>query len=384
MIKLLILDFVTSFGGVQRVMANVLPELSRLVEVNFVDALDNQRTRRILMDAGVQVLDLAVWPRVSALGYKNSMLQRLWWIVILGMPYLIYVLRVARFIRRRDIDVIYTNSKKGLVIGALIRLLVRKPLVYHVHGLFDGSSALFRWGLSQADAIIAVSEDVKRKLEAQELTGQHISVVYNAVDPDQLAEAVGGVSLHAIPGFRCLVACNLQPGKGVHIAVQAVNVLKERGLPVSLVIAGEVARGGDESYLYYLRALVDTLDLGDRVLFIGWQDRLPAVIAQCDIVLVPSIDDESFGMVSAEAMALGRPVIASRVGGLPEVVAHGRTGLLVEPGSVEELADGIATLYADRSLCARLGEAGREWVRDKFSVPNQAVAIRNVITSLVG
>src|SRR5207244_3596642 len=107
----------------------------------------------------------------------------------------------------------------------------------------------------------------------------------------------------------------------------------------------------------------------DVVHFIGLHDRVEEVIAACEQVWVPSLVREAFGMAAAEAMAAGRPVIASRIGGLPEVVKDGVTGRLIEPGDAHALArEAASLLYGDQAVAREMGAAGRQRARRRFGL----------------
>jgi glycosyltransferase involved in cell wall biosynthesis len=109
------------------------------------------------------------------------------------------------------------------------------------------------------------------------------------------------------------------------------------------------------------------LDLTDHVLFAGFQDQPECFIAQFDVFVLPSLL-EGLGIVLLEAMALGKPIVASRVGGIPEVVQHGKTGLLVKPADVEALCHGLLTLCHDPATCRQMGEEAKKRVVECFSV----------------
>ncbi|MCX6354274.1 MAG: glycosyltransferase family 4 protein [Candidatus Aureabacteria bacterium] len=142
-------------------------------------------------------------------------------------------------------------------------------------------------------------------------------------------------------------------GKGFKVLREAVGLLKARGKKFTLLIptygSGEPA--------------------DDAIEYLPWhsQEELPNLYAQADICVVPSIWREPFGIAAVEAMAAGKPVVASRVGGLEEIVDHGVTGFLVEPGNAGEVAESIKKLLDDPELRMRMGEAGRERGKMKFA-----------------
>ncbi|WP_345215720.1 glycosyltransferase family 4 protein [Georgenia halophila] len=165
---------------------------------------------------------------------------------------------------------------------------------------------------------------------------------------------------------RLVLVSRLSPRKGIHVALDAVALLRERGRSVTLDICGSTFRG----YEWYERDLetrVQELDLSDVVTFHGFVAPTRPLLEAADVVLVPSFG-ESFGNVAVEGMLAARPVVASDVQGLAEVIEDGRSGILVEPGSVEGLADAVASLSDDPVLAARLGATGREEATTRFGV----------------
>ena len=164
--------------------------------------------------------------------------------------------------------------------------------------------------------------------------------------------------------------------KGQAILIEAAALLKLRqpSLRLKFAIVGGCAPG-QEALLDRLVQRVQTLGLGDDVRFLPFVSDVSAVWQGSDIAVVPSVEPESFGMVAIEAMRASIPVIASRQGGLMDVVLDGETGLLVTTGDPHGLADAIAALAVDPGLRRRMGQAGRQRQRSEFTLRNQADAL---------
>ena len=150
--------------------------------------------------------------------------------------------------------------------------------------------------------------------------------------------------------------------KGMGTAIEALALLRGRGISARLTIVG------DGCYLEELQELVVARGLESQVQFRGWMmpQDIHDAINTASIVLVPSIWEEAFGLVALQAAQMGRPVIASCTGGLPEVVREGETGLLVPPDDPPALADAMATLIADSVLAARMGHQARIHAQQDF------------------
>jgi glycogen(starch) synthase len=162
---------------------------------------------------------------------------------------------------------------------------------------------------------------------------------------------------------RILYLGRLVPRKGVDRLVDAMASLSARWPAARLVIAGDGPARTD------LERRVAAHGLTARTEFAGWvpPDEVPALINRCTLAVVPSLGHEGFGLAAVEAARMARPVVATRVGGLPEIVRHGRTGLLVPDGDAGALARAIATLLASPDTATRLGQAARRRVGRRFS-----------------
>jgi glycosyltransferase involved in cell wall biosynthesis len=238
--------------------------------------------------------------------------------------------------------------------------------IAHVHAEVDNDETrldIDRF-VRAADAIIATSQAVAVS------TGGGATVVYPGV---ALGEKSGGHEGRATIG----TVARLEPVKGLDILVAAFARILDAGCDAELEIAGA---GSSEPTL---RALVEGRGLVDRVKFLGWRSNVTALHARWDLFAAPS-RSEGFGYAVLEAMAAGLPVLASRVGGLTELVADGVTGVLVEPGHPGALARALEALLGDPATRSSMGAAGRERVAREFTVRRMAEGIEGVYARLLG
>jgi glycogen(starch) synthase len=214
-----------------------------------------------------------------------------------------------------------------------------------------GAAALLSDLLRSADAVTGVSAAaLAAAVDACPEVGPRSRVILNAL-PDPLRPAV-----EPAPGPVLVGAGRLVGDKGFDVAIRALPAVRER-------FPGAVLRlAGDGPARTELEALAAGLGVADAVELLGWvaPDLLPDVAAQGSVVLVPSRWEEAFGLVALQAMQVGRPVVASRVGGLPEVVDDGVTGTLVGADDVDALSRAVVALLDDPEGAARMGSAGRE------------------------
>ena len=278
------------------------------------------------------------------------------------------------WLRRERIDIVHSHHG-GLMVRAVCRAGGVNAVVQHVHSRIlenrqDGkiSELSFR----AADAVIASSQAV-----ADCLLRCHPEVVYAGLDtgpdPPPAADHLGR--------FKLGVLTRLVPLKNVEALLKASALLRNKGIDVEAEIAGS---GPSEPSL---RSLASSLGLMDRVRFLGWRPDVPELLASWHLLVIPS-NEESFPITALEAMVAGRPVVASRVGGLAEMVLDGVTGRLIAPGNIEMLAASIAEMMRDRRRADQMGMEGWKRVKSHFStdlmasrtaaIYNQVLHARNV------
>ncbi len=253
----------------------------------------------------------------------------------------------------------------GALAGRVAAALAGARVVYTKHGLAAGSEqaiqvrspgALLKRASvrSFADRIVAVSEAVARSLTAAGADPQRIRVIPGGVDLDRF-EQTGP----PVPGVVGAFGRQSRE-KGFDILLEAMSQLRGEA---SLILGGEGPQSG------FLREQADRL--GVPVTMTGFVADVPAFHRQIGIFAQPS-RSEGLGLTIVEAMAAGRPVVASRTGGIPEVVVDGDTGLLVEPENPGALAGALRRLLADPDLARRMGEAGRRRAQEMFSARKMA------------
>lgn len=372
-------------------MWNVLSELAREITVYYVDALANRATRELLSDGNVRILPMSVWPSISELGLSRSRARRLWIPFVVGPSYLSLSIRLLALARRNSVSVCWTNTIKGLAVLQVTRVLGGPPVLFYAHGLPDLSPWEVRL-INQASAIIAVSEAVRSGLIDYGVNGGKVRVIPNGVDADKMRDKDSlpsaasrpdsRLATHGEPKMSILLAGRLVPIKGIDTAIRAIGELRTRGINVELRVAG-CAPGGDDAYSISLRELARTVRVEDRICWLGWRDDVYDLMVDSDVVIMPSRGPEGFGMSALEAMALGRPVIVSNVGGLPELVSDGITGLLVPPNDASSLANALETL-ADPELRRTIGTNAENLVRTEFTLEKQAGKIMGTIVLLAG
>jgi glycosyltransferase involved in cell wall biosynthesis/GT2 family glycosyltransferase len=261
--------------------------------------------------------------------------------------------------------------------------LARVPVVCHVHEAEEDQPRLLRAGLAApmllADQVVANSSAARRALgTALPRLAARVVVVHNGVPgPDE--EPAPRQHVEGEP-WQVVLVGRLSPRKGTDVALDAIATLAGRGIDVRLDLCGTVF-AGYEWFEEQLRGRAARPDLAGRVRFLGYVHPTWAHLAAADVVVVPS-RTEPFGNVAVEGMLARRPVVASRVQGLAEVLDDERTGLLVPPGDPEALAAAITRLLLDAELRARIAASGRVEALERFTTTRYRAAMSAVLDAV--
>jgi len=291
-----------------------------------------------------------------------------------------YALNLRRFARGRAIALIHHNN--GFDIGAtFLSAMLGIPLVAYQRG-DEWNSLLVRWLARKATRFIANSVATRRSLDALGIPPERVRVIYPPVDLESFrarrpAEEVRE-NLGLRPGERCFgMVAMLLPWKGQTVFLRAAALVLDRFPNTRAVVVGGPPSGG-EAYEGELRALAQKLRIGDRTIFTGFCPDVADILPVLDVVVHASVDPEPFGRVIVEAMALRRPVVASRAGGPTEIIEDGQTGLLVAPGDAEALAAALIDLLDHPERAAEIAARGYGQVTRRFAATTNALRVQEV------
>jgi glycosyltransferase involved in cell wall biosynthesis len=258
------------------------------------------------------------------------------------------ILEIARAARHHDL--VYANSQKAFVLAAIARLLVRRPLVWHLHDIISAA----HFGRLQRRLQIGLANACAAKVIVPSQAAA-TAFIDAGGRPDLIEIVPNGLALQTEPCLRSElramlglptgplvgVFSRLAPWKGQHVLLQALAKLPD----VGCIIVGD-ALFGEQDYATQLRAMVAELGLGDRVRFLGHRSDVPRLMQAVDVMVHPSIDPEPFGRTLVEAMLVGVPVVATDAGAAPDILERGRAGSLVPSGDAPALARAISAVLA--------------------------------------
>ena len=275
---------------------------------------------------------------------------------------------LAAWLRREEIDLVHAHMYRAEVIGTRAAVAAGVPVIMatvHSSRVRSASDTAVLAGLTPAmDRLIVPSDAIVRKVVAEGRAGARFAVIPSGVDLSRFATPAPVCGLRSSLGLSDStlivgVVARLEPEKGHRFLLDAWPSILRASPDAWLVIVGE-------------GSLTDALRASspDHVVFTGRREDVSALTAELSVAVLPSLR-EAQGISILEAMARRVPVVASAVGGIPEVITSGVDGLLVPPADVDSLAAAVGSLLADPSLRARLGEAGYRTVADRFSIDAQ-------------
>jgi len=296
--------------------------------------------------------------------------------------------KVARIIRASRVDVVHARSRVPAWIGYYAARRARVPFVTTVHGFY--SPHFFSRIMVRGERVIAVSraaaEYAKASLNADPA---RLRVIHRGTDPARFdlgwdaARIAEGRKALGLPPEGAVVAIigRITRLKGHPVFLDAVAALREKVPDVSALVVGAPPPG--KGYGEELRAQAERLGIGDRVVFAGARGDVPELLQLCDVVVSCSTQPEAFGRTLIEAMAAGRPVVATAHGGALDIVEEGITGHLVPPERPDLLAGALTDILSAPDRGRRMGAAGRERVEKHFTVDRMVADTIAVYRELV-
>ncbi len=356
-IRVLYLHEFTRIGGAERALLGLAGTIRQMGVEPLVAWPRKDSASTWLRSRGVHVVPLKV-PS---------------WSHGLCLPLLpLFLGRLRRNVVHANVDLVHVNNYRSARFGQLVSRWMGVPSVCHVRELIT-SEKVRRSRLRASDALIAVADAVARVL------------IEGGVPPHRVTTVRSGITLRAVPnqeeraGVRDRlgisdadwvmgIVAHILPHKGYDDLVQALALIKAKAPNVRCLIVGEAPR---KRYLHRLLQCAERLSVRDRMTLVGKQDEVAPFLHAMDLFVLPS-RTEGLPITILEAMAAGRPVVAAAVGGIPEVVRDGETGLLVPERDPRRLADAVLRLLETPGFARAMGEAGRKRIEEAFTLEREA------------
>jgi glycosyltransferase involved in cell wall biosynthesis len=362
------------FYGAEKVLLELLSRLdrSRFVPI-VVLPTDTRHINRLSPELARLNIECCFIP-LGVLRRKYFKLQKL---PRFGFEVLAGVRQLVRLIRRRNIALVHTNTNTILA-SPLAARLTAVPHVWSIHELMvepaTVRSALHYMIPRFSTRVVTVSQAVREHmLKDAAKFADRFTFVRGAIDVEPFLNAKGRARVRAEWGVRddevlIGMAGRVTRWKGQSVFVQAAKLIAERHPEAKFAAVGGVF-DTEKFYMDRFRKEVHAAGLESKLTINDFRADMPDVFAAFDIFVLPSILPEPFGLVVIEAMASGKPVVATAPGGPSETVVDGETGFLVPPSDASAIAKALEVLLADPQKRISMGEAGRRRAREVFSLP---------------
>jgi glycosyltransferase involved in cell wall biosynthesis len=293
---------------------------------------------------------------------------------------LTYVFRLAGFMRRRRVDLVHTNSLKADLLGGLSARLARAPVIWHVRDRIDTdylpqrAVQVFRWLCRWLPSFVIANSQAT--MDTLHLDGASKTVVHDGFPGAATVRTREEVAAPLIGLVGRITAW-----KGQHVFIEAAAAVRKKFPQARFQIIGS-AMFGEDAYEAKLRAMVEEHGLKDCVEFTGFRADVQDLIGKLTILVHASTTGEPFGQVVIEGMAAGKPVVATRGGGIPEIVVDGETGLLVKMSDAGEMAAALGQLLSNPARAAAMGEAGRRRLISHFTIQHTARKVEAIYETM--
>lgn len=364
--NVLFLDFTTFIGGTE-ISTMLLLKYMDLKKFNPFFVLQGEGTyydRIVKMDVPVTIIPLNQLKFASLIKY----IQTVW--------------NLTRFIKKNRIDLVVCTMEACNQYGLPAARLNRIPIVCHVRNLIPDLRSFWRTFLHFPDILIANSRATAQSYNQFTRKRQKVEVVYNGIDLTEYIPSCTGEGIRKRYGidnniFVIGLIGRINRIKRQDIFIKSIAEVVKIHPNICAFIVGDTKIDRSEPYLKELHKMIDDFKLKDKVIFTGFMNDMKEVYASIDL-LVLSSDAEPFGRVLIEAMAMEKPVVATKAGGVVEIVEDGVTGLLVPPGDVNYMAKAIVKMLESKEDRMRMGRAGRKRAESMFSIEKNVEEIQKI------
>ncbi|MDX1600397.1 MAG: glycosyltransferase family 4 protein [Anaerolineales bacterium] len=371
-------------GGSHQSLLDLVRHLDRDRVEPVVLFYENNRYSRKIRDAGVPLIlwddEVSQELRRFAAGGRVQRLR------VMADA----IARRRRLIKAEEIDLVHLNNSP--IIGWEDWLPAARSTgtkcVANCLGSYEApEGALARWAVSHFDRVVANSDHIARDLAAEGIPRARIRRVYPGVDTervreratrgrDEMASAIGLNPQH----FWVVMVGHIRRWKGQHVLVRALEHLPEKLRMTTQAVLVGASGSFDKPYREELRREIKARGLQEQIHFLGERDDVPDLMRAADVLVHASVDPEPFGLVVVEGMALGKPVVASSLGGPAEIVTEG-TGVLYDPGDPSALARSLSLLANDAQRRHAMGRAGRKRA-ERFSIHRSTADMQGIYDEL--
>lgn len=385
MTKIIFIDHSPKFSGAEKVLLNLLALIKK--SGPGIDPV-------LVCPAGSDIVEY-----FEKEGVETDAAEMMWFTRKAGLREIFsYALSAGTFtaslikkIKKHDARIVQTNTFISQLYSVLPVKLSGRKMVWYMYDILDVDfvNKLFvRFAAFGADSIICTSGAVKKSLLEFGVDEKKCSVIHNSIleqDAGRKDLADARESL-GVPQGAPLVGMigQITPWKGQAVFVEAIPAILKGCPSARFVLVGDIMNPHDREYKESIERLVSRGGLKDRVILAGFRKDINEVMKSLDIVVHASIKPDALPTVILEAMFMEKPVVATAVGGVPEIIGDGEGGFLVPPGDPAAMASAVLKLLGDRDLCAKVGKQGRRALLENFRPEEYLKKVLGVYEGLLG
>ena len=382
--KVLFFDFTINFGGAPQGSLYLMSRLKEEgIQVGVIDVYGkSSQYRERALSYNLDYFVIYPDAKNVSIGFNDQPWLRILAILKQSTEFLKILNNLYDFIKNNEPNFFIVNNEKSLFFLKLLKPFFKFKIIlyFRSEGLPSQLTPRFVKSLiNDTDHIVAHSQKAIQNLKKANIIPAKLTFIPNCIELNRFSPPELSTDLPKKRNFRIiLAAARPVKEKGHHIAIEALYKLKKKNINIDLLIPGTVPTGVDNSYYDHLQDLIVKYNLKENVYFIGWRENLIADIVQCDVVVLPS-HTEGFPRSVIEAMLHQVPVIATPVGGIPEAIQHGKTGLLFEVDNTEQLVENLESIVNDNNLRENIINNAYIYSHDYFNPKNNTQGIISVL-----
>ncbi len=314
-----------------------------------------------------------------------SRIRFLYWAIFITLP---EAFRYYIIGKKHKVRIVHLNNILGSQLaGILAAKFLGVPCVAHLRA-FEEVSRATKYHAKLIDHHIAISEAIRQNILELDVPEAKITTIFDAIDLVDFNIAISCDYLKAEFNLTKTKSTfgifgRIIDWKGIKEFVHAAALVIQSLPNNKALIVGDCS-DGDNNYLTEVKELISQYGLEQDIILTGYRKDVPAIMGLMDVVVHASITPEPFGMVLIEGMAMGKPVVATKIGGPLDIVIDGQTGFLVKPSDVNEMAEAIHRLLCDKNLATVMGKNGKDRVATLFTKERYAIQVEEVYTNVLG
>lgn len=299
-------------------------------------------------------------------------------------------LKLAQVLKKDRIDIVIIMRSQDIHLASIAkRFFPAVQLVFYqqMDSQYNKRDLFHSWTFSALSLWVTLTQSMKdHVLSFTKMPGEKVSIVPLGIDihqfnPQQFKKEDARSAFDLPQGKKIIgVLGRLDPGKGQETAIRAIAEIVKHYADIVLVIAGDET-AGEPGYKAYLETLCRTLHIEQYVRFLPFTEDVPRFLSALDVFTLPSYG-ETFGLVVIEAMAMGKTIIATNAGGVPEIISDGHTGLLIEPRNIDACVSAIKQILDNKDLALSLGQTARKDALKRFSMDSCVNALMDLLKNL--